>query len=306
MVWLAWVIPTSTGFSDRILQPLTSWGIAGIFVIYGWRLHWEDLAQKLLNWPLHASVQAITFIVFPIFGAGIYLVLEHTPFAPLRGALFFASLLPSTVSFSVMMTSLARGNIPAAIFNASLSGMIGVFAVPLGLRWMGIPFIENQSLVEIYGSLILQILVPVAIGVASQRWVTERIPMEAWVIKNFDKVIIWVIVFKSFQAHFHGSGALDIPYWHTALLAIGTAVMYFIMLGVASGWARIIQLNRADSIALKMCGITKSLVHGTAMAAVLFEAERVPQMLLGILFYHGFALFTTSFLAERWGRVSAE
>lgn len=306
MVGLAWVFPASDAFSDAVLQPMSQWGIAGIFVIYGWRLHWDDLAQKLLNWKLHASVQAITFIVFPLIGAGLYVGLKQTPLAPLREALFFASILPSTVSFSVMMTSLARGNVPAAIFNASLSGMLGVLMVPLGLQWIGIPFIENQSLVEIYGRLILQILVPVAVGVASQRWITRRIPMDAWGIKNFDKMIIWVIVFKSFQAHFHGSSTIGIPYGHTAVLAIGAAGMYFIMLGIASWWARVIRLNREDAIALKMCGITKSLVHGTAMAAVLFEEERVPQMLLGILFYHGIALFTTSFLAERWGRVAAD
>ncbi|GAL78303.1 sodium/bile acid symporter family [Algibacter lectus] len=49
------------------------------------------------------------------------------------GVLFLAAL-PSTVSSSVVMVSMAKGNIPAAIFNASISGIIGVALTPL---WMG-------------------------------------------------------------------------------------------------------------------------------------------------------------------------
>lgn len=54
------------------------------------------------------------------------------------GRLFLATL-PSTVSSSVVMVSIAGGNMAAAIFNASVSSLIGVFVTPL---WMGI-FLET-------------------------------------------------------------------------------------------------------------------------------------------------------------------
>ena len=42
--------------------------------------------------------------------------------------------LPSTVSSSVAMTALARGNVAASVFNATLSMLIGVFMTPLLVR----------------------------------------------------------------------------------------------------------------------------------------------------------------------------
>src|SRR2546430_2134489 len=49
----------------------------------------------------------------------------------LKMGLFYLCALPSTVSSSVAMTAAARGNVPAAVFNATLSSLIGVFLTPL-------------------------------------------------------------------------------------------------------------------------------------------------------------------------------
>ena len=38
--------------------------------------------------------------------------------------------MPSTISSSVALTAVAGGNVPAAVFNATLSGVLGVFATP--------------------------------------------------------------------------------------------------------------------------------------------------------------------------------
>ena len=39
------------------------------------------------------------------------------------------------------MVSIAKGNVPSAIFNASISGLIGIFATPMLMQ----PFLENSS-----------------------------------------------------------------------------------------------------------------------------------------------------------------
>ena len=44
---------------------------------------------------------------------------------------FFLATLPSTVSSSVVMTNIAKGNVPAAIFDASVSSLLGVFITPV-------------------------------------------------------------------------------------------------------------------------------------------------------------------------------
>src|SRR5690606_24559432 len=78
---------------------------------------------------------------------------------------FYLAALPSTVSSSVVMVSIAGGNVAAAIFNASVSSLIGIILTPL---WMSI-FIDNGSLsVSDLGGVIvalcLQILLSVILG----------------------------------------------------------------------------------------------------------------------------------------------
>src|SRR5690606_39713389 len=85
---------------------------------------------------------------------------------PWFGVVFLAAL-PSTVSSSVVMVSIAKGNIPAAIFNASISSLIGVVVTPL---WVGL-FIASATgdfdVTDIVIKLFLQVLLQ--IGRASCR-----------------------------------------------------------------------------------------------------------------------------------------
>src|SRR5690606_31182036 len=109
---------------------LTYYGISLIFFFYGVKLSLKNLIQGLSNWKLHLLIQATTFLVFPavililnaLFGKdGSYLWI----------GIFYLAALPSTVSSSVVMVSIAGGNMPAAIFNASISSVIGIFITPL-------------------------------------------------------------------------------------------------------------------------------------------------------------------------------
>src|SRR5690606_27437765 len=89
------------------------------------------LKAGTMRWPLHLVVQGSTFLLFPLLGlAGLALGGAAIP-ADLRLGFFFLCALPSTVSSSVALTAMARGNVPAAVFNASLSSLLGVFLTPL-------------------------------------------------------------------------------------------------------------------------------------------------------------------------------
>src|SRR3546814_10486829 len=76
-------------------------------------------------------VQVFTFGVFPL----IWLVSDsllgrHMPSLLMLG-FFYLCVLPSTISSSVALTGSAGGNVPAAILNASLSSVLGIFLTPL-------------------------------------------------------------------------------------------------------------------------------------------------------------------------------
>src|SRR5690625_6925719 len=98
--------------------------------------------------------------------------------------------LPSTVSSSVVMVSIAKGNLPAAIFNASISGIIGIILTPL---WM-MPFIQQvdaaYDFTTIYLQLITEIVVPLALPLSLLKFLGQCARNNRRNLDVFDKFII--------------------------------------------------------------------------------------------------------------------
>src|SRR5262245_17567747 len=134
--FLAWLWP-APGARDGFLHPqlLNKLGIALIFFLHGLTLSPQALRAGTVRWQLHLIVQASTFVLFPLLGLALFWSLRDVLEPALRTGVFFLCALPSTVSSSVALTAVARGNVPAALFNATLSSLIGVFATPL---WLGL------------------------------------------------------------------------------------------------------------------------------------------------------------------------
>jgi sodium/bile acid cotransporter 7 len=86
-------------------------------------------------------VQLSTFLLFPIIILPFFSFCYRRKRSNHLAGFSVSGALPSTVSSSVVMVSIARGNVPAAIFNASISGLIGIVITPL---WMGL-FLQQTS-----------------------------------------------------------------------------------------------------------------------------------------------------------------
>src|SRR6202030_3280678 len=74
------------------------------------------------------------FLIFPLVGLGFGWVLQQIwPAEPpaLRDGFLYLCVLPSTVSTSVVLTSVAGGNTAAAILSAAFSNIVGVILTPL-------------------------------------------------------------------------------------------------------------------------------------------------------------------------------
>jgi solute carrier family 10 (sodium/bile acid cotransporter), member 7 len=70
------------------------------------------------NWRLHLIIQSFTFLLFPIVGLAFHeitrIIWPSEPSA-LRDGFLYLCVLPSTVSTSVVLTTVARGNTPGAV-----------------------------------------------------------------------------------------------------------------------------------------------------------------------------------------------
>jgi len=303
MILLAYLWPTP-GIQQGIfsLKEIASYGVSLIFFFYGLRLSPEKLREGLGNWRLHLVVQLATFILFPL------LILLVGQFIPREGremlwlGVFFVAALPSTVSSSVVMVSLAKGNIPGAIFNASISALIGVFITPL---WMGI-FMNtsngNLDLSAIIFKLILQVIVPVALGILLHSRLGTFAERHKKNLRRSDQLTILLIVYTAFcqsfaERMFDGFSLVEL-----SILGVGMICLFFLMVFTLTAISRLLRFSRADTITAIFCGSKKSLVHGTVMSKVLFpHSAAAGIILLPLMFYHAFQLIAASIIAKRMG-----
>ncbi|MDD4755124.1 MAG: bile acid:sodium symporter, partial [Prolixibacteraceae bacterium] len=165
MILTAWIKPgigmTETSLNLSLIIDI---GVTLIFLFYGLKLDPVKLRAGMRNWKMHLAIQLTTFVVFPMLVLPFYPLLQNTSLEIFWMGMFFLAALPSTVSSSVVMVSIAGGNIPGAIFNASISGIIGIIMTPF---WMGL-FLSAQSadldFSHVLLQLITQIILPVVAG----------------------------------------------------------------------------------------------------------------------------------------------
>lgn len=300
-VLLAYLFPQFGSKSSPLnLDIIASIGISLIFFFYGLKLSPEKIKTGLKNWKLHLLVQASTFLLFPL------LVLLFLPFVHSEHnqsiwlAFFFLASLPSTVSSSVVMVSIAKGNIPAAIFNASISGLIGIVVTPL---WMGL-FLNstnsNFDLGEIYIKLLTEVLLPVILGLLLHRFLGKLATKYNTYLSTFDKSVILLIIYKSFATSFVEKvfSALDAS--NLVVIAICVIILFYLVYYITGIISYKLGFNLEDKITAQFCGTKKSLVHGTIFSKILFQnTATMGIVLLPIMLFHGFQIFIVSIIANK-------
>ena len=277
-------------------------GVLIVFFFYGLKLKWKEVFKDLINWKLHLRVQLITFLLFPLFGFLFYpLTKIDTSYYSLFLGIFYLCCLPSTVSSSVVMVSLAKGNVTSAIFNASLSGLIGILLTPL---WMSL-FITNDNDIDsnsIFIDLMLKVLLPVVIGAILQPWLGHIYERYKNFLVNVDKLTIVLIVFNSFSHNFLNNYFSSIQYSYLIISLVSVILLFFFVFYLIQFLNKTFwKHNRADFITLQFCGTKKSLVHGSVMGSVIFGNE-IGIYLLPIMLYHTFQLIFISYKSSQYAK----
>jgi len=219
--------------------------------------------------------------------------------------IFFLAALPSTVSSSVVMTNIARGNVPAAIFDASFSTLLGVFITPL---WMRI-FVDAETGGRGFGvvllSLTAQAILPIILGVlANRRW-GEFSRRNEKRLRKFDQATIVLIVYTSFCNSF-AEKMFDGLSGGTLLgLSVGMVALFFVVFGIVYVVCRALRFSREDAVATLFCGSKKSLVHGVATSRVILSAPNMAGILiLPTMIYHALQLIIVSVIAQRFAKIA--
>ncbi|EON75954.1 Sodium/bile acid symporter family [Lunatimonas lonarensis] len=305
-ILLAYLFPNSGSQGSVVpLDEITYYGVAAIFFFYGVKISPAALKAGLANWRLHLTVQSATFVVFPLVVLAVMGVWGNAA-SPLWLGTFYLAALPSTVSSSVVMVSIAKGNLPAAIFNASMSSLAGILLTPL---WMGLYLSGGEgeyALGETIYKLVVQVLMPVIAGFALHRylgfWVLRH---QKW-LKQFDQTIILLIVFSAFADSFAAKMFAGQSAAVLVSLFGGMLLLFLLIMGGMFVVGKLMRLEYEDLTTLLFCGSKKSLVQGAVMGKILFPDPVVfGILLLPLMIYHTLQLIVGSALAERLGNSRA-
>lgn len=278
-------------------------GIALVFFLHGIGLPLANLRRGVLAWRVHLLVQALTFVVFPLLWLLFAAAFKGRLPADLMLGFCYLAALPSTISSSVAMTAVARGDVPVAIFNATLSSLLGIALTPLLIAMLGDTHANGLSLGETMLKIAQLLLLPIVLGQLLRPFVGDWFARFKKYTSNIDKIVILLLVYAAFcnsvQSGLwqqHGIGLIVVT-------LLGAALFLAVILSISTALARRLGFTREDEIAIVFCGSKKTLASGIPMAALIFGAHpSLGMIVLPIMLYHQLQLFVCSVLAHRYAR----
>jgi sodium/bile acid cotransporter 7 len=273
-----------------------------LFFLHGAKLSREAVVAGIGHWRLHLLVVITTFVVFPLCGLAFRPIGVRLVGPDVYEGVLFTCALPATVQSAIVFTSIAGGNVPAAICSASLSTLLGVVLTPIVLGLTGAHLASSGVALTGVRDVALQILLPFAAGQVSRRWLTPWLARRASVVSVVDRGTIVLVVYVAF------SDAVVQHLWQRvsarelAGLALVCAVLLAAVLAFTKNASRLLGFPREDQIAIVFGGSKKSLASGVAMANVLFSGPLVGVMVLPLMLFHQMQLLACTLLARRWAR----
>ncbi|BCJ30363.1 bile acid:sodium symporter family protein [Actinocatenispora sera] len=298
MVGLAALLPArgvgATGFGYA-----TDIAIGLLFFLYGARLSPQTALAGAKHWRLHLVVFCATYVMFPLLGIAARLLVPTILSPDLYVGVLFLCCLPSTVQSSIAFTSIARGNVAAAICSASFSNLVGIVITPLLVAVLLSGHGTGLSLHSI-SEIVLELLVPFAAGQLLRRWIGGFVERHSTLLKLVDRGSILLVVYTAF------SEGVVAGIWHRlslprlGVLLVVDCVLLALALAITAIGSKRLGFSWPDRVTIIFCGSKKSLASGLPMAGVLFPAGAVGLAVLPLMLFHQIQLMVCAWLAQRW------
>ena len=302
-VAVAALIP-ARGVAADVLSVATKVAVALLFALYGARLSPLQAWQSVRHWRLLLMVLSVTFVVFPLLGLATWFLVPTVLTPELYNGVLFLCLVPSTVQSSIAFTSIARGNVSAAIVTASLSNLIGVVLTPL----LVMALISSVSGLHVDGSsvldIVVQLFVPFVAGQLLRPWVAGWVSRHTVVTKIVERGSILLVVYAAFSVGMTQDIWSRVTPWQVVAVAVVSAALLAVVLGLTAGLGRMFRLDRGDAVVLLFCGSKKSMASGLPMALVLFGTAAASLIMLPLMIFHQIQLVVCAVFASRMSRAA--
>ena len=298
MVVAASLLP-ARGAAAPVFGWTTKIAIGLVFFLHGARLSREAVIGGLTHWRLHLVVLTSTYLLFPLLCLGLAALPAWITPPALATGIVFVGCLPSTIQSSIAFTSIARGNVAAALCAATASNLLGILLTPL-LAGLLLSAHGGFSAVGI-GDVAVQLLLPFVAGQLARPWIGGWVARNRHLTGLVDRGSILVVVYVAFsEGVTHGIWHQLSPRSFAALLLLDVVLLIAVLLATTC-IGRLLGFNRADQITVTFCGSKKSLASGLPMASVLFAGPSLGLAVLPLMLFHQVQLMVCAALARRYG-----
>ncbi|MBB3948996.1 bile acid:sodium symporter family protein [Aureimonas jatrophae] len=278
--------------------------IALLFFLYGARISPQAVWAGLLHWRLQGLVFLSTFALFPLIGLVASPIADAVLPAELAFGILFVTLLPSTVQSSIAFTSIAGGNVPAALTSASVSNLLGVLVTPALVLLLAHAQGGGFSF-DAITKIAVQILVPFALGQLFRPLIGGWLGRHKKLTQVVDRGSILLVVYAAFSEGMVAGVWSQLGLGDLATVVAFDVVILAIVLAFTTAAARLFGFTKPDEIAIVFCGSKKSMATGIPMAGILFPGHALALIVLPLMLFHQIQLFACATLAQRYSRQTA-
>jgi sodium/bile acid cotransporter 7 len=299
VVLAASFIPCTGGVASAF-STLTTGMIALLFFMHGAKLSRAAVIAGVTHWRLHLVILSFTFAVFPLLGILLKPVLLYMITPELYLGVLFLCVLPSTVQSSIAFTSVARGNVAAAVCSASASNLVGIFLTPFLVSLLLASSTAGHSSFDAILKIVYQLLLPFIAGQIARPLIAAWQERHKEVLKMVDQSSILLVVYVAFSEAVVQGLWRQVPLSMLLSLLLISIVMLAVMMSLAVYASGRFGFSKEDEITIVFCGSKKSLASGVPMAKVLFASHTLGVVLLPLMIFHQLQLMVCAVMAQRY------
>ncbi|CAF4071608.1 unnamed protein product [Rotaria sordida] len=260
-----------------------------IFFLQGLSLRTKQLANEVLRIRLHIFIQIYSFIIVPFLVYALSLLLTRTSMnKTLIFGIIIMSSISTMISSNVVMTKNALGNEYAALLNAILGNILGIFISPalifLFMKNSIFDFLSTTSNTQykldyshVIKKLSLTGLVPLFIGQIIQLLWTKKIMyiQKKFYFAELNSLALLTILWSVFSTAFSTGSFQRIQKIDLLILILINCGIYILFSLLIIIIARLPiqhwQFSEKDTIAIMFCGVMKSLSMGILLINALYD-----------------------------------
>lgn len=295
------LLPAS-GKAAEYVEWTTTAIVSLLFFLHGAKLSRQAIVAGIGHWRLHVCIFIATFVMFPILGLALRPLLSPLVTTEMYVGVIFLCALPATVQSAIAFTSIARGNVPAAVCSASASTLLGILVTPILVSLLLNKNAEGGDALHAVGKIAITLLLPFVLGHLLRPLMAGFLQRRSAIIKLVDQGSILFVVYAAFSAAVISGLWKQTPIPALIGLIVLCCVLLAVVLAITTFGARRLGFNKEDEITLVFCGSKKSMVSGIPMANVLFPAASVGAIVLPLMLFHQIQLMVCAALAQRYAK----